>query len=207
MSKVSTATLATTPLLRQRLPPPGTPTSDDGSQFTDLTSNPITEAGDLVSVIIPAYNAERFIGRTLASGLSQTHDPIEVIVVDDGSVDRTTAIVEEAARFDHRVRLFRRLHSGVAKARNFAIRQARGSLIAPLDADDLWHPEKIARQVEAMRRSGPAVGVVYCWLVGIDENDAIINPRVSDYGHEGRVLPQLTETNIVGNASTPLIRR
>ena len=105
----------------------------------------------LVSVVIPVRNGERLIGRTLASALAQTYRNIEVIVVDDGSTDRTPALVETAAARDRRVRLLRRPHSGVTATRNFGISRANGSLIAPLDADDLWHQEKIARQVAAMQ--------------------------------------------------------
>ena len=103
--------------------------------------------GSLVSVVIPVRNGERFINETLASALAQTYEPLEVVVVDDGSTDRTAVVVEAAALRDNRIRLFRTQRFGVASARNFGISQARGGLIAPLDADDLWHPEKIARQV------------------------------------------------------------
>ena len=89
--------------------------------------------------------------------------------------DRTGKIVEAAAANDSRIRYFRTVKSGVAATRNFGISKARGKLIAPLDADDLWHPEKIARQVEAMQASSPAdIGLVYCWAIEIDENDLII---------------------------------
>jgi hypothetical protein len=80
-------------------------------------------------------------------------------------------------------------------------------LIAPLDADDLWHPEKLAHQVAEMRRSGPQVGVVYCWSVGIDENDAVTAPTLCESVAMGRVLVKMVECNLPGNASTPLIRR
>ena len=162
---------------------------------------------DLVSVIIPTYNAARFIERTLASVLAQTHTPIEVLVVDDGSTDLTTAMVGAVATRDARVKLFRRSHEGVAAARNYALTQARGQLIAPLDADDLWHPDKLARQVAVMRQANPRVGVVYCWCVGIDEDDAVTVPDLCESVAVGRVLAEMIECNLPGNASTPLIRR
>jgi glycosyltransferase involved in cell wall biosynthesis len=120
----------------------------------------MTVKDPLVSVIIPVHNGERFIRRTLVSALAQTYDPIEVVVVDDGSTDQTATIVETAAVHDNRIRLFRTQKSGVSAARNLGISQARGKLIAPLDADDLWHPEKIARQVGLMQSSSPKVGLV-----------------------------------------------
>jgi glycosyltransferase involved in cell wall biosynthesis len=100
--------------------------------------------GSLVSVVIPVRNGERFINETLASALAQTYEPLEVVVVDDGSTDRTATLS-----------------------------QARGKLIAPLDADDLWHSEKIARQVGSMQSSSPKVGLVYCGSIKIDEDDLL----------------------------------
>jgi glycosyltransferase involved in cell wall biosynthesis len=162
----------------------------------------------LVSVIIPAYNGERFIGRTLKSVLSQTHEPLEVVVVDDGSTDKTPLIVEEAAARDSRIRRFRIQNSGVAAARNFGINQARGELIAPLDADDLWHPQKLALQVEVMRNSSTRVGLVYCWSLDIDENDRIIAPVRDKCSVEGFVAGELaSRNNFLENGSVPLIRR
>src|SRR5215467_1971194 len=102
----------------------------------------------LVSIVIPVHNGERFVSRTLASALAQTYAHFEIVAVDDGSTDRTAGILEAAAAHDGRIRVFRTLNSGVAAARNFGISYARGQLIALLDADDLWHPEKIAHQVE-----------------------------------------------------------
>jgi glycosyltransferase involved in cell wall biosynthesis len=162
----------------------------------------------LVSVVIPVRNGERLIGRTLASALAQTYRNIEVIVVDDGSTDRTPALVETAAARDRRVRLLRRPHSGVTATRNFGISRANGSLIAPLDADDLWHQEKIARQVAAMQISSPKVGLVYCWCVDIDENDLVIPPVVNKSTAAGSVLTKLVEKgNFLASGSVPLIRR
>lgn len=162
---------------------------------------------DLVSVVVPAYNAERFIGLALLSVLGQTHRNLEVLVVDDGSTDRTAAIAATFAAGDRRVRLFNRPNSGVAAARNFAIAQATGDLIATLDADDIWHPEKIAQQVAVLRQSSDAVGVVYCWSLAIDGDDFVVLPNWSQSLATGRVLTALAEGNILGNGSTPLIRR
>jgi glycosyltransferase involved in cell wall biosynthesis len=161
----------------------------------------------LVSIIIPVRNGERFLRRTLASALAQTYSPIEVIVVDDGSTDRTAILVEAATARDNRIRLFRRPKSGVAGARNFGISQARGNLIAPLDADDLWHPEKIARQIRLIQASPPEVGLVYCWSICIDEDDFVMPPIISKSRAQGRVTAELAKTNILENSSSPLIRR
>src|SRR5947209_4924853 len=124
----------------------------------------------LVSVIVPAYNAENFIGETLNSVLAQTYENIEVIVVDDGSRDLTAAIVKNAARRDRRVKLLRQQNLGVAMARNLAIARSSGEYIAPLDADDIWYPSKIEKQVRSLETGGRKAGASYCWCVSINEN-------------------------------------
>jgi glycosyltransferase involved in cell wall biosynthesis len=167
---------------------------------------PLSERGPLVSVIIAAYNAEAYIAETCRSVLNQTHRAIELIVVDDGSTDATAAIVSSIADTDSRVRLIRQRNLGVAAARNCAMAVASGEFIAPLDADDLWVPTKIERQVQRMEESGPDTGMVYSWWALIDLASNVIDhsPR---WTVEGRVLERLVEVNITGNASVPLYRR
>lgn len=102
----------------------------------------------LVSILIPCHNAAQWLAQTLESALAQTHPHCEVIVVDDGSTDTSS---EVAARFASRgVRLFRQPQSGAAAARNAAITHARGDYFQFLDADDLLHPDKIARQLSRL---------------------------------------------------------
>lgn len=164
----------------------------------------------LVSVVIPVHNGERFLARTLATALAQTYSPIEVVVVDDGSTDRTAQIAEAVAAQDRRIRYFRTKNFGVAVARNFGISKARGELIATLDADDLWNREKIARQVRMMQTSSPTVGVVYCLALEIDEDDFII-PPVNNLQKkrtaQGRVTKDLAMGCFIETSSAPLIRR
>ena len=97
-----------------------------------------------VSVIIPAYNAEAYIAETVHSALHQTYRDLEVIVVDDGSTDRTVACLEQ---FGSQVRVLQQRNAGVARARNAGVGVASGSWIAFLDADDLWLPDKLERQL------------------------------------------------------------
>ena len=166
----------------------------------------------LVSVIIPAYNAEIFIGLTLKSVLCQTYKNIEVIVVDDGSVDRTAEIIETFAEKDNRVILLKQQNAGVAAARNLAIEKSRGEYIAPIDADDIWYPEKIEKQVQCILQADQTVGLVYAWSAFIDEEDVIIGEYTSFYylnirSLEGYVYPAMIQMNLLGNGSVPLIRR
>lgn len=159
----------------------------------------------LVSVIIAAYNAAADIRTTLASLRAQTYLAFEAIIVDDGSTDDTAAIVEEFVRADTRFRLVRQANAGVGAARNTALALARGVYLAPLDADDLWEPEKLEKQVAAMEQGGPTVGLVYCWSRRIDQDGRLIS-----YGHpytvEGRAHRAFVLRNLLSNSSVPLFR-
>jgi glycosyltransferase involved in cell wall biosynthesis len=97
-----------------------------------------------VTCVIPVFNGERFLGEALDSALAQAYPAVEVLVVDDGSTDRTRATVE--ARGD-RVRYLWQPNAGPAAARNAGIAAATGAFISFLDSDDLWHAEKLARQI------------------------------------------------------------
>lgn len=113
--------------------------------------------GATVSVVIPAFNAEAFIERTLRSALAQTHAPLEVIVVDDGSTDRTPELV---SAFGPPVTLVTGIRRGVSAARNEGVRRSRGRYVAFLDHDDHWEPEKTRHQIEMME-SDPAIGLAF----------------------------------------------
>src|SRR5438270_8611564 len=93
----------------------------------------------IVSVIIPAWNAEETLKETLISVASQTHRSLEIIIIDDGSTDKTANIAADFCGSDCRARLIQKARGGLAAARNTGIDEANGSWIAPLDADDLWH--------------------------------------------------------------------
>lgn len=161
---------------------------------------------ELVSVVIPAYNAEGTLDETLRSVRSQTHQALEIVVVDDGSTDGTARIAEIHARDDPRVRLIPQANAGVAAARNRGIAETSGPYVAPVDADDLWAPRKIERQLQAMRRGGESVGLVYTWYALIDEHGRILQ-RDTRRNAEGDVIEALCSRNIVGNGSSALMRR
>lgn len=160
----------------------------------------------LVSVIVPAYNAEAFILHTLNSVISQTYKNIEVVVVDDGSNDGTVQIVESIIQRDDRVTLLRQPNSGVAMARNLAIQKSRGEYIAPIDADDIWYPQKIEKQLHCMLYAGAGTGLVYSWSVHID-NRGLLTGGYNAFTIEGNVFQALIFANFIGNGSVPLIRR
>jgi glycosyltransferase involved in cell wall biosynthesis len=110
-----------------------------------------------ISCIIPAYNSEAFIHRSLRSVLDQTHPPNEIVVVDDGSVDATPKIL---ASYGDLVHVIRQENSGPAAARNAGIKAATGELICFQDADDEWHPDKIARQISLLSSRSNADGCI-----------------------------------------------
>jgi glycosyltransferase involved in cell wall biosynthesis len=162
--------------------------------------------GRLVTVVIPAHNAEATIDETLLGVRAQTHRALEIIVVDDGSRDRTSEIVAKHSGSDTRVTLLRQANAGVAAARNHAIAASSADLIATVDADDLWAASKIERQIGALERGGQSVGMVYCWSARIDEDSRVVDTsfRPTD---EGDVLARMCRGNLAGNASSVLLRK
>ncbi|MEI6079455.1 MAG: glycosyltransferase family A protein [bacterium] len=102
----------------------------------------------LVSVIIPTYNRAALLARAVQSVLSQTYKDLELIIVDDGSIDNTKELVQELVASDQRIKYFYIPNSGVSKARNLGIQKSKGELIAFLDSDDEWLPQKLQKQVQ-----------------------------------------------------------
>jgi glycosyltransferase involved in cell wall biosynthesis len=161
---------------------------------------------ELVSVIIPAYNAQLTLDETLRSVRAQTHRDLEILVIDDGSTDGTVDLALRHAAEDGRVRVLRQANGGVAAARNYGLAQARGRFLAPVDADDLWRPAKIERQLAAVRAAGDDVGLVYTWFTLIDEQSRAISNQDGPVD-EGCVLARMCRGNLVGNGSSPLMLR
>ncbi|MCX6112518.1 MAG: glycosyltransferase [Proteobacteria bacterium] len=102
----------------------------------------------LVNVIIPTYNRGHLLDRSIKSVLDQSYKNIELIVIDDGSIDNTRSLVEEFTKKDKRVKYFYIDNSGVSSARNHGINNSNGELLAFLDSDDEWLPEKLKKQVD-----------------------------------------------------------
>ena len=158
----------------------------------------------LVSVIIPAYNAENTITETIFSVLNQTFKDLEVIVIDDGSKDKTTELVLEIE--DSRVKLFPYENGGVALARNRGISHASGEYISFLDHDDLWTPDKIEAQISALRKS-PDASVAYSWTINMySEEKPIRFTKLSPAKFEGDVYSQLLVHNFICSGSNILVR-
>jgi glycosyltransferase involved in cell wall biosynthesis len=167
---------------------------------------PSTQTGDeLVSVIIPAYNASETIEATLSSVCGQTYAKLDIIVIDDGSHDDTAEVVRRLSGKDPRIRLLRKANAGLAAARNTGLEHARGDFVAPLDADDLWHPTKIEKQVNVFRHTLSSVGLVYCWARGVDQRGQVLFDFPS-FCYTGDVFAALILFNFIASGS-PLFRR
>ena len=160
----------------------------------------------LVSAIVPACNAARYIGHTLRSLVTQTYPNLEIIVVDDGSCDATVPLVQEMARRHPQIRVIQQRNSGVAAARNSGIEISRGIFIAPVDADDIWFPEAAERLADCLLQSDQGVGVAYGWSVTIDEV-GLLDGGFRCSMIEGDVFYTLLCHNFLGNASSTMIRR
>lgn len=126
----------------------------------------------LLSIITPSYKSERFISQTIESVLAQTYKNWEMIIVDDVSPDNSNEIIEEYIKKDSRIKLIKlEKNSGPAVARNRAIEEAQGRYIAFLDADDLWHPEKLEKQLAFMNDNDLAFTYSSYDLMDEDGND------------------------------------
>lgn len=151
---------------------------------------------DLVSILIPTYNTEKFIRATLQSVLNQTYSNWEMILVDDASTDQTVAIIEEFAQNDKRIKLFKlEKNSGNGFTRNAALEKATGKYIAYLDADDLWFPEKLEKQIQFLKVNNQYF--TFSFYDSIDEEGNNLNRRVES--PNPLTYDQLFFCNYVGN--------
>ncbi len=153
-----------------------------------------------VSVVLPTHERGAVLGEAMASVLGQTYEALELLVVDGGSTDRTPEVVESFD--DPRVRYHRRAEpAGVSAARNLGVEETDGEFVAFVDSDDRWHPEKLRRQVAALRERGPDCAVAYC---GIEKSSG--EPRTRD-GASGDVEAAVRRMAVPTYTSTLLVRR
>ena len=157
----------------------------------------------LISVIIPAHNAEATILETIESIRQQTFSDLELIVIDDGSTDNTLEQLDKI--HDDRLRVFTYHNQGLGAARNRGIERAQGEFIAFIDADDLWTREKLELQLEALRRQ-PKAGIAYSWTAFVDQKGRFLFAKEPLY-FEGDVYLQLLLSCFVASGSNVLIRR
>lgn len=162
-------------------------------------------APPMVSVIVPAYNAAATLAETVASAQAQSHAALEIFVVDDGSKDDTAAIADRLAASDDRITVIRRVNGGVARARNTALARARGAFVAWLDADDLWHPAKIAAQLSVFETAAQPLAFVYTGYRLIDVEDRILPNLRPLTDVSGATLCRQIATNFFSNVSSIMV--
>lgn len=156
-----------------------------------------------LSIVIPAYNAEKTIFETIESIQNQTFLSFEIIVINDGSTDKTLEILSKVK--EPRLRVFTYENGGLPMARNRGISHATGEYIAFIDADDLWTPDKLELQLAALQQS-PTSGVAYSWTAFIDEKGKFLYAGKPFY-FEGNVYPHLLVVNFISSGSNILVRR
>lgn len=159
----------------------------------------------LVSILVPAYNAEATLAETLQSALGSSYSNLEIVLVDDGSTDATAAVAKAFAGRDQRVRMFRQQHRGVSAALNLGLGQVRGEFVARLDADDLWHPTKLEKQV-GLLTADPALALAYTFVRYVDGSGRIVRDAAPQR-LVGRALCQCLYEGIIGGGSSVVLRR
>lgn len=148
----------------------------------------------LITCVIPVFNGERYLAETLDSVLAQSHRPLEVIVVDDGSTDRSADIARA-----YPVTLLQQPNAGHGAARNFGISAATGAFLSFVDADDLWHPDKLSRQL-ARLEADPALGVVFTHLENFWSPDA--DPAAAPPNEAFVPIPGYTSVTMLARSET-----
>jgi glycosyltransferase involved in cell wall biosynthesis len=158
-----------------------------------------------VSVILPVYNRQDSVARAIQSVLAQTGAAVDLIVVDDGSTDGTREVLAE---FGSRITVIEQPHAGPYVARNHALRHARGELVAFIDSDDAWLPDRLAVQLPSMLR--PEVGLVFGDVVHVSPGRIAERGHLTSFQvappHRGRAAAQFAWCNFVPT-STVLVRR
>ncbi len=158
----------------------------------------------LISVIVPAYNAECTLLKTVDSVRKQTFSDVEIIVINDGSTDGTLELLQSIK--DQRLKIFSYKNGGLPVARNRGISHATGEFISFLDADDMWVPDKLELQLAALQQH-PAAGAAYSWTsYFIDGQEESIFPYNPVF-FEGNVYVKLLVNNFVASGSNILVRR
>jgi glycosyltransferase involved in cell wall biosynthesis len=190
----------------------------EGIEVVPVRANPPAgPASPLVSIVIPAYNCAAFIDEALQSVYRQTYSHWEIIVVDDGSTDATSSVL---APHRKRIRYFAQENKGTAAARNAGLRRARGELIAFLDNDDVWLPEKLEFQIRVMH-AWPECGLVFTdgkTFTGAGvRRESVLSGRLDPWlrAHatgdplvaKGWMVRELFFANEISSASSVMVRR
>jgi len=157
---------------------------------------------NLITVVIPTYNRADTIYNSIMSVVKQTYKNLEIIIVDDGSTDKTREIIKTIE--DKRIKYIKQKNNGVSNARNKGIQEANGKLIAFQDSDDIWKKEKLTKQIELLKNE--EVGMVYSKMAKISNNNILYHPSKKNKKKKGYLYNQLLKRNFIG-CPTVLIRK
>jgi len=162
-----------------------------------------------ISIIIPTYNRAKFIKETIGSVLTQTVEDLEIIVVDDGSIDETQKIIEKLIIKDNRIKYFYQNNCGKPSIpRNLGFKNSTGEYIAFLDSDDVWFPKKLEKQIELFEKDKSGkLGFVDCGYVIIDENGSEIKQNYSFHVYRGEVFREFLKDHTIVTPGSILIKR
>lgn len=151
----------------------------------------------MISVVMPVYNAEKYIAEAVDSILNQTYSDFEFIIIDDCSTDASYKILQSYVSKDNRIRLFKNdVNKKLPKTLNFGISQANGKYIARMDADDISLPERFAKQVEFME-SHPEIGICGTWLVEFSKTEGkSVTPNIT---HEDIIVTMYFSNNCIAH--------
>ena len=161
------------------------------------------DSNPLVSIIIPAYNAEKYIQRALESALAQTYKDIEIIVIDDGSTDKTAEIIKTYQ--DPRIIYIFQKNQGQGPARNNGIKKSQGEYITFLDADDYYFPEKVEKQVRFLENHSE-YQAVYCNALHFYSAHPLVFFKKKHNYHSGDIFKDLLESSYI-NLNTIMVSR
>ncbi|MGB3639029.1 MAG: glycosyltransferase family A protein, partial [Rivularia sp. (in: cyanobacteria)] len=148
-----------------------------------------------ISVVVPAYNSQNTICETITSVLQQSFSDFELIVINDGSTDRTLELLSDIK--DARLKVYSYPNAGLPAARNRGIIRATGEFLSFIDADDLWTSDKLELQLQALQENRRA-GVAYSWTICMGNNGNSFHPGVSE-SFQGNVYPKLLVGNFIGS--------
>lgn len=173
------------------------------------------ESTPLISVIMPCYNMEKFIASSIQSVCNQTFNDWELLIVDDASNDKTADVIGRFLDLDNRIHFGKKqTHTGIAATRNQAIGMAKGQYLAFLDADDVWHPDKLEKQLAFMKNQN--IGFCYSAYDWIDEEENELEKTIqtsgdlsyNDYLHNTIIgcSTVMVDTNITGQIIVPDFR-
>jgi glycosyltransferase involved in cell wall biosynthesis len=159
-----------------------------------------------VSIIIPTYNQSQYLSEAIDSVLAQNYKDSEIIIVNDGSTDSTEKIIKHyQQKYPEKIKYFYKKNGGQASARNLGMKNAQGEHFAFLDADDLWLPEKLEKQINKLQESNADICYTDAEMFG---NELVAGKRFSEIAefHEGKILKELIKTNFIVNSSVLMKR-